>query len=615
MLYIYYENVVFLNIVKELHNYFICKKLQCEITTTIKPNNYADLYIILGMNDFNSEFTPSNYIVYQLEQTTGNIQSKWFTKTYINYMKNAICVWDYSKVNCKNLRKLGIQKTKYVPLQYMSTSDMSINIDPSDAPECTTAHAHPDSKTAPLESEIVKDIDILFLGSMNERRRKILDELSNPKNGLNVVIPSRSWGKERDDLIKRSKLILNIHYYDRSLLETARLSYLLSNRCLVVSETSLDKDLDEWHKPYVVFSEYNNLINACLSNLSNLSNLSRLKLLASKNTLGLHDNLRLDEYSKYPFRCSLDTVFSQLVTKYEYLIKSTSGSNQSSIETASGENAHVANVGVVIDSSDLFEPEYEITPNKEFILKLPKFKYEDLPHVSIVTVTYNRKHLFPMALRNWELFEYPRDKLEWIIVDDSPDDKSDLTDLLPKIPQVKYYRLKTTGRLSIGQKRNFGVDKSSYSYIAFMDDDDYYYPLSIYARIGLLLKYPKYDLVGVTKLDIYDINNEFCARIDSKCPYISEASMAFKKSFWQEQKFPDKFSTLGEGHPFTKNRRNRIINMCSCFNLIAMTHSDNYTQTNRSFTKFNNVEKKDDLLKILDFSTRMFILDLFDTNK
>ena len=46
-----------------------------------------------------------------------------------------------------------------------------------------------------------------------------------------------------------------------------------------------------------------------------------------------------------------------------------------------------------------------------------------------------------------------------------------------------------------------------------MDDDDYYYPLSIYARIALLLKYPNYDLVGVTDLDIYDVVNNFSAHV------------------------------------------------------------------------------------------------------
>jgi glycosyltransferase involved in cell wall biosynthesis len=264
----------------------------------------------------------------------------------------------------------------------------------------------------------------------------------------------------------------------------------------------------------------------------------------------------------------------------------------------------------IVDNKDLLEAEQEITKQGELILKLPNNK--ELPFVSIVTVTYNRKLIFPMAIRNWELFEYPRDKLEWIIVDDS-DDGSSLSGILPKSSQIKYYRLQTTGRLSIGQKRNFGVKNATHEYIAFMDDDDYYYPHSIYARISLLLKYPKYDLVGVTDLDIYDVVNDFSARV--KGSMISEASMAFRKSFWVEQQFPDKFNTLGEGYPFTKDRRDRIVRMPSCFNIIAMTHWSNYTQGVRSQDNFKNVSKKDNILSVLDLPTKMFIFDLFGRTK
>lgn len=266
----------------------------------------------------------------------------------------------------------------------------------------------------------------------------------------------------------------------------------------------------------------------------------------------------------------------------------------------------------MIDSHDLFEAEQEITHDRQLILKLPHLDHEQLPLVSIVTVTYNRKTLFPMAIRNWTLFDYPKDHLEWIIVDDS-DDGNSLSDLLPKDSRICYYRLQTTGRLSIGQKRNYGVEHATHPIIILMDDDDYYYPCSIYARVALLLKHPQHDLVGVTDLDIYDTLNDFSARC--KGALISEASMGFRKSFWQEQHFPDQFNSLGEGYPFTKDRRHRIIKMPSCFNLIAMTHRTNYTQSGRSYDRFKNIAKKDSLIRTLDFSTQLFIAELFNKAK
>ena len=71
------------------------------------------------MNDFNGSNPPDNYIVYQLEQTTCQEESHWFSPSYLNHMKHAIEVWDYSLVNYQNLRQMGITQIRYVPLTYM----------------------------------------------------------------------------------------------------------------------------------------------------------------------------------------------------------------------------------------------------------------------------------------------------------------------------------------------------------------------------------------------------------------------------------------------------------------------------------------------------------------
>ena len=54
---------------------------------------------------------------------------------------------------------------------------------------------------------------------------------------------------------------------------------------------------------------------------------------------------------------------------------------------------------------------------------LPKLLENDYyPMVSVVTPTFNRDHLFDIAIFNWKNFIYPEDKIEWIILDDSPRD-------------------------------------------------------------------------------------------------------------------------------------------------------------------------------------------------
>jgi hypothetical protein len=494
-----------------------------------------------------------------LEQTTGNDESKWFSQRYLDHLKKAIEVWDYSLVNYQNLKKLGIERIRYVPFQYMTP---------------TVAVGQPTDHTDR------KDIDILFYGSLNQRRQTVLDQLS--AKGYNLVVKSNLWGAERDQLIERSKIVINIHYYTTSLLETTRLSYLLSHQTIVVSEESCDRLLDRWHSKYLQLVPYQQLVESCQKILDNYTSYCQ------------QIQPQLLEYIGLPYWQQIPIV---MLKQHQYLLEG---------DIPKDINQKIQSP--LVDSHDLFEAEQEVGSDHSLVLKLPKLDPSDLPPVTVVTVTHNRKSVFPMAVRNWELFEYPRDKLEWVIVDDS-DDGTSLSSLLPRLTNIKYYRLQTTGRLSIGQKRNYGVDKATHQYIAFMDDDDYYYPFSVYARIALLLKYPKYDLVGVTDLDIYDVVNHFSARV--KGSLISEASMAFRKSFWQQQKFPEQFSTLGEGYPFTKERRDRIIKMPSGFNIIAITHWSNYTQSGRSYDKFKGVKRMDDILSILDTPTKSFIIQLF----
>ena len=103
-----------------------------------------------------------------------------------------------------------------------------------------------------------------------------------------------------------------------------------------------------------------------------------------------------------------------------------------------------------------------------------KIKEENLPTVSIITPTYNRSNFFPLAIYNYNSFNYPRDKLEWIIVDDSEKGKS-IEHLLPNKQQrhrynIKYIRLDE--KITIGEKRNVATQNSSNSIVVCMDDDD-----------------------------------------------------------------------------------------------------------------------------------------------
>ena len=81
-----------------------------------------------------------------------------------------------------------------------------------------------------------------------------------------------------DILINRSKIVLNIHYYEQGSLETHRIEYLCSKAKCVISEYSTDSKLDEEYKNCVVFSHPENMINNIIYFLSDMLARTRFEI-------------------------------------------------------------------------------------------------------------------------------------------------------------------------------------------------------------------------------------------------------------------------------------------------------------------------------------------------
>lgn len=85
-----------------------------------------------------------------------------------------------------------------------------------------------------------QDIDVLFYGSVTPRREQIIRQLVNA--GINITYVFGVYGKERDDLIARSKIVLNCHAYEQSPTEWVRLQLLYANRACVLDEDDCMRD-------------------------------------------------------------------------------------------------------------------------------------------------------------------------------------------------------------------------------------------------------------------------------------------------------------------------------------------------------------------------------------
>jgi SAM-dependent methyltransferase len=80
-----------------------------------------------------------------------------------------------------------------------------------------------------------RPIDLLFIGSINERRRALIQRIE--AQGVQVAMfDSPLYGEERDHFIGQAKAVLNMHFYDSSRFEQVRVSHCLSLGTPVISE-------------------------------------------------------------------------------------------------------------------------------------------------------------------------------------------------------------------------------------------------------------------------------------------------------------------------------------------------------------------------------------------
>ncbi len=241
------------------------------------------------------------------------------------------------------------------------------------------------------------------------------------------------------------------------------------------------------------------------------------------------------------------------------------------------------------------------TETNEFILKLKNISDEDLPYVSILTPTKNRRKIFKMAVHCFLKFDYPKEKLEWIIVDDS-DDGTTLKGVLPRDKRIKYVRKKTNRKIPISEKRNMCMKYASHDILVNMDDDDYYMPHSIKSRVKLLLTYPHINIVGCKAICCYDtIVKKFYLAGSNKT--LSEASMCFTRDFWKRKPFNEKLE-LGEGTLFLRGRKEECFGIPYNFVFFVLNHKGNITDKIRVVRDkkyyLNYFQLPEDIMKIIN---------------
>ena len=235
-----------------------------------------------------------------------------------------------------------------------------------------------------------------------------------------------------------------------------------------------------------------------------------------------------------------------------------------------------------------------------------KEKLKKNPLVTVCTPTFNRRPFIPIMIKCFEHQNYPKDKIEWIIIDDGTDK---IEDLVKHIPQVKY--LKYDEKLTIGQKRNIGNDNAKGEIIVYMDDDDYYPPERISHAVDTLRQNPKALCAGSS---ILHIHFKHISKMYQFGPYgpnhATAATFAFRKTLLTQTRFDEK-SSLAEEKMFLKNYTIPFAQLDSKKTILVFSHNHNSFDKKELLKQLPNPTVSETVLQPCDFVKQPELLKFF----
>ncbi|HIB0862605.1 TPA: glycosyltransferase [Escherichia coli] len=198
------------------------------------------------------------------------------------------------------------------------------------------------------------------------------------------------------------------------------------------------------------------------------------------------------------------------------------------------------------------------------------------PFVSVVTPTWNRGAFLPYLLYMYRYQDYPADRRELIILDDSPQSHQHIIDRLtngtPESFNIRY--IHHPEKLPLGKKRNMLNELARGEYILCMDDDDYYSPDKISYSIAMMQKH-RALISGSDQIPIWysHINRIFKSR--SFGPHnILNGTFCYHRNYLKKHRYDDDCN-LGEEKSFTDNFSVNPLQLPGERTILCISHSHN----------------------------------------
>lgn len=196
------------------------------------------------------------------------------------------------------------------------------------------------------------------------------------------------------------------------------------------------------------------------------------------------------------------------------------------------------------------------------------------PFVSVLCPTYNRREFLPYLLYIWQYQDYPADKRELIILDDSPASNADLIDMMTDPAQQNVRYIHSQQRLTLGQKRNMLNELATGEYILCFDDDDYYAPDKISHQVAKLQTsnalFSGSDQIYIwySHLDKIYITHSFGSK------HALNGTFGYHRNFLKKNRYDDG-ATQAEEVSFLKSFTTPVLQIDPKRTILCISHSSN----------------------------------------
>jgi len=202
----------------------------------------------------------------------------------------------------------------------------------------------------------------------------------------------------------------------------------------------------------------------------------------------------------------------------------------------------------------------------------PKLSKKFYPFVSVCTPTFNRRPFIPIMFECFKNQSYPKDRIEWIIIDDGTDCIKDLVEG-SNITQIRYFREET--KMSLGQKRNYMHSKIKGTIVVYMDDDDYYPPERISHAVDTLQNNREALCAGSSEIYVYF---KHIHQMYQSGPYgpnhATAGTFAFRSELLKDCRYEDHAALAEEKH-FLKNYTIPFVQLDPLKTILVFSHEHN----------------------------------------